>query len=162
MGLLKFLKIRKRDRDEFDDEERGRSPSPDSSSKQTMAKRPAFRRQDTVLEITPLGFHIVLNAPFTLGFCALCFVIRILSMVSDGFGHWFASPYLYTWRQIFSFEFYWRLVSHAVGHGSWGHMTGNLTLYLLVTPMLEEKYSAMLLIKMSIATSVFTALVGEN
>ena len=128
----------------------------------------------------------------------VCFLVRILSSLNSSFGDWFASPYVWHWQQLLSFEFYWRLFSHVVGHANWEHMAGNLTLYLLVyvlfyfnfgfqlvtfiqneikrqyycismlilfymlfrTPMLEEKYDSILLLKMSAVTAVVSALVN--
>lgn len=55
-------------------------------------------------------------------------------------------------------QFYGRLVSYIVGHGSWSHLMGNITLILLVGPLLEEKYRSGKLLEMILVTAVATSL----
>ncbi len=55
-------------------------------------------------------------------------------------------------------EFYGRLVSYIVGHGTWSHLMGNITLILLVGPLLEEKYGSGKLFEMILVTTVATSL----
>ena len=54
--------------------------------------------------------------------------------------------------------FYFRLVSYITGHASWRHLMGNLTIILLVGPLLEEKYGSATLLEMIFITAIATAL----
>jgi membrane associated rhomboid family serine protease len=55
-------------------------------------------------------------------------------------------------------EFYLRLVSYIAGHGNWAHLSGNITLILLVGPLLEEKYGSGKLLEMVLVTAAVTGL----
>ena len=55
-------------------------------------------------------------------------------------------------------EFYLRLISYIAGHGNWAHLSGNITLILLVGPLLEEKYGSGKLLEMVIVTAAVTGL----
>jgi membrane associated rhomboid family serine protease len=57
--------------------------------------------------------------------------------------------------------FIWfRIFSHAVGHASWQHLMGNLSLILLLGPMLEEKYGPSKLAIMCFLTAGITGLLN--
>lgn len=53
---------------------------------------------------------------------------------------------------------YFRLVSHVIGHGDWGHLVGNFTLILLIGPILEEKYGSKDLFLMMAVTALVTGI----
>ncbi|RLB90085.1 MAG: rhomboid family intramembrane serine protease [Deltaproteobacteria bacterium] len=55
-------------------------------------------------------------------------------------------------------EFYLRLVSYIAGHGGWTHLSGNITIILLVGPLLEEKYGSGKLLEMILVTAAITGL----
>ncbi|MCP4020705.1 MAG: rhomboid family intramembrane serine protease [Desulfobacteraceae bacterium] len=73
--------------------------------------------------------------------------------------HYFSSPAQLSFSNPI---FYLRLVSYIAGHVSWNHLIANLTIILLVGPLLEEKYGSATLLEMilitAIATAVFNAL----
>ena len=69
----------------------------------------------------------------------------------------FSSPAHFSFKDPF---FYFRLVSYIAGHGSWAHLTGNMTIILLVGPLLEEKYGSGKLLEMILATAVATAIIN--
>ena len=54
---------------------------------------------------------------------------------------------------------YFRLFSHILGHASWSHLTGNLTLVLLLGPILEERYGSRTVLIMILATALITGFV---
>ena len=54
---------------------------------------------------------------------------------------------------------YFRLFSHILGHSSWSHLTGNLTLVLLLGPILEERYGSRTVLIMILATALITGFV---
>ncbi len=54
---------------------------------------------------------------------------------------------------------YPRLVLHILGHGSAPHLFSNLTVLLLVGPLLEEMYGAAFLLGLSIISAILTGLI---
>jgi membrane associated rhomboid family serine protease len=56
--------------------------------------------------------------------------------------------------------FYFQLISHALGHRNWAHLTANFSVILLVGPILEEKYGSANLIKMMLITALVTGLLN--
>lgn len=98
------------------------------------------------------------NAPFCLTFCFLAMAAYVAGIISDGWttAHIFSisgSAWFGDWAT------YPRLVLHSLGHISAPHLFANLTVLLLVGPMLEEMYGAGLLLALSILTAVITGLI---
>lgn len=98
------------------------------------------------------------NAPFCLTFCILCMVTYVAGILSNG----------WTTAHVFSvsgsagftdWTLYPRLVLHSMGHISAPHLFANLTVLLLVGPLLEEMYGAGLLLLLSLLTAVITGLI---
>ena len=57
--------------------------------------------------------------------------------------------------------FYFRLISHAIGHANWAHLIGNFSFILLIGPMLEEKYGSTVLLEMMFITAFITGLLNS-
>jgi len=55
---------------------------------------------------------------------------------------------------------YVRLFTHVLGHVDWAHYSGNITLMLLIGPMLEEKYGSRRLLMVVIFTALVTAFIN--
>lgn len=55
---------------------------------------------------------------------------------------------------------YVRLFGHVLGHASLSHYMGNMMLFLLLGPMIEEKYGSKLLLGMILITALVTGLVN--
>lgn len=98
---------------------------------------------------------ITFNAPVTLAFSLICAVVyfvftsttppRVCILGGEfDWTHW---------------QWYVSLVGYTVGHASTAHLVGNLSLILLLGPILEEKYGAKKLLMMIIISAVVTALV---
>lgn len=82
------------------------------------------------------------NAPATLTFAiiAVCVFIVDETTIPD------LIEKLFTAEGSLAFQpdnipSYFRMVSHVFGHLTWDHLLGNITLILLLGPILEEKYS---------------------
>lgn len=101
---------------------------------------------------------LYLNAPITIGFCAICVLALILQFITNGYttGLLF-STYSSSWLNPFT---YVRLVGHVFGHADFGHLIGNLMYILILGPMLEEKYHDRLLYVI-LATAVVTGVVNN-
>lgn len=55
---------------------------------------------------------------------------------------------------------FFKLFSHVLGHAGWNHLIGNLTLMLLVGPLLEEKYGSFKIFEMFIITALLTGVIN--
>jgi membrane associated rhomboid family serine protease len=84
-----------------------------------------------------------------IAFCLLAFCPRTI------LAHYFTSPALLAFSNP---EFYGRLISYIAGHASWAHLSGNITIILLVGPLLEEKYGSGKLLEMVLVTAAVTGL----
>ncbi len=52
---------------------------------------------------------------------------------------------------------YLRLVSYTMGHANQGHIAGNMSIFLLIAPIMEEKYGSRNIFIMMLITAVLTA-----
>ena len=97
------------------------------------------------------------NAPVVLTFTLISLVALLLDRVTDGkTNHLLFSVY----RSKFSLFFIFRLFGHALGHGNWAHFSGNMTLFLLLGPILEEKYGSKNLLEMISITALISGIVN--
>lgn len=103
-------------------------------------------------------FHISYNAPVSLTFTLLALAATIAGIVTDG----------YTTSLLFSVYrgslrdplFYLRLFTHVLGHSSISHFTGNFTMFLLLAPMVENKFGSRNLLWMIIFTAGITGVLN--
>ncbi len=97
------------------------------------------------------------NSPVILSFAILCFAAMVLNFVTRGTAnHAFFSVYR---SSLLSPLTYVRLFGHVLGHAGWAHFFGNITLILVVGPLLEEKYGSANLLFVILATALTTGLV---
>jgi GlpG protein len=98
------------------------------------------------------------NAPFCLTFALLAMFAYVAATLTGG----------WTSQNLFSISgsagfldwmTYPRLVLHVLGHGSVPHLFANLTVLLLVGPLLEEMYGPGLLLALAVLTAVLTGLI---
>lgn len=101
---------------------------------------------------------ISLDAPLVLGFSALCLLVHLgtvrlwSELTQNYFTLW---PWMYSSPR--TLMFYPRLVSHIFGHGGWEHLSGNMTLIILVGPSCETAYGARVLAFIMLLTALVTA-----
>ena len=98
------------------------------------------------------------NAPFCLTFCLISMAAYVAGIVTDGWttAHIFSisgSAWFGDWTT------YPRLLLHSVGHMSAPHLFANLTVLLLVGPLLEEMYGGRMLLGLSVITALVTGLI---
>ena len=98
------------------------------------------------------------NAPFCLTFALLAMGAYVAAIFTDGWAlkHIFSIP---SGASFTDWTTYPRLLLHFLGHVSTQHLFSNLTVLLLVGPMLEEMYGAGLLLGLTILTAVVTGLI---
>lgn len=98
------------------------------------------------------------NSPVILTYALICVVFFILNAVTVG---WMNKNLLTTQPHMgFSFKAILRSVLYIFGHSSMSHLTGNMMLFLLVGPVVEERYGSSNLILMIFSTALITSLVN--
>lgn len=103
-------------------------------------------------------FKITFNAPMTLGFVGICFVVTLLGIITSGgstrllfmtYHSSLANPLTYL-----------RFFTHVFGHAGWSHFIGNASYLLLLGPMLEEKHGSKELLEVIVITAFVPALIN--
>jgi len=102
--------------------------------------------------------NISFNSPVVLTFSLICFGSLILSTITGGL----TNDLLFSvYRSsLLSPLTYIRMIGHVFGHAGWDHFIGNMTLLLVVGPLLEEKYGSKNIMIVILATAVITGLVN--
>ena len=100
------------------------------------------------------------NSPVILTFTIIAVIVQALASIPvlDN-THWLFVTMPGT--SLLNPLYYFRLFSHAIGHGSWQHLTGNFMMILLIGPILEEKYGSKRLLFMMAVTALVTALINN-
>lgn len=97
------------------------------------------------------------NAPVTLTFALVSFLVVLLGYATKD-----ASTTLLfcTYQSSLTDPFtYVRLFGHVLGHAGWGHYASNMVLFLVLGPLLEEKYGSVALLKMFAITAIISGLI---
>lgn len=103
------------------------------------------------------NFKITFNSPVVLWFTIICLGAFMVSLATNGASNTLLfSVYRSSLLDPFT---YVRFFGHVFGHASWSHLIGNMTLLLVVGPLLEEKYGAKPLIGVMAVTAFATGLV---
>jgi len=102
-----------------------------------------------------MRFHF--NAPLTHGFALVSVAVMALSQLSGGA----STQYLFS---VYAPQSPWdlltliRIVTHVLGHSSWDHLWANVSILVLLGPLLEERYGTRPLFYMMLTTAVLTGL----
>lgn len=97
------------------------------------------------------------NAPVTLTFAAVSFLVLIIGYITGGKS---TSLFFEVYRSKISIAWFIRLFGHVLGHSSLSHYAGNMTLFLLLGPVLEEKYGGATLLEAFGIVAVISGLVN--
>lgn len=108
------------------------------------------------MQINKRNLKISFNSPVILGFSLICLFALVLDQITGGF----------TNRLLFSVYrsplmsplTYIRFIGHVFGHAGWEHFIGNITLILVVGPLLEEKYGSKNMVLVIVSTALVTGL----
>lgn len=107
---------------------------------------------------------IVWNSPLILSFALVSGLALLLNIVTGGVSN----------RLVFSVYqgrlsdplFYVRLIGHVLGHANLQHYTNNMMLFLLVGPLLEEKYGwkqlGIIMLVVALVTGIVHILLDGN
>lgn len=99
-------------------------------------------------------FRITFNAPVTLSFTMICFIVTLLGML---FGRKFTELFFMTYHSSFQDPLtYVRFITHIFGHDNWSHFISNASYLLLLGPMLEEKYGPKKIIQIMLIVALVT------
>ncbi len=99
-----------------------------------------------------MNWKIKFNSPVVLIICGLCVLSYLLNSFIVEVNDQISLIPIFGWKEIP------RMFSYIFAHGSGDHIVGNLSLFLIVAPILEEKYGPKRFILMIIATSLITAI----
>ncbi len=101
---------------------------------------------------------ITWNAPVILGFALAGAAVLILNYLTGGF---LIRKYFCIYRTSLKDPlFYLRLFTHVLGHADFSHYAGNMTLFLVIGPLLEEKYGSRMIIEIIAVTAVITGIIN--
>jgi GlpG protein len=102
--------------------------------------------------------RITINAPVTLGFVFLCFIVTLLGELTGGAS---TEALFMTYHSSLTNPLtYLRFFTHVLGHNGWEHFIGNASYILLLGPMLEEKHGSAALAEAIVITALVTGLVN--
>ena len=84
------------------------------------------------------------NAPVTLTFALVSLIVLVVGWITKGKS---TQMFFEVYRSKISVPFFIRLFGHVLGHADLSHYASNMTLFLLLGPVLEEKYKGSTLIE---------------
>lgn len=97
--------------------------------------------------------HLTYNSPVILTFAAICLVTLIMNAITKGFTNRLLFI-CYGHASLFDPLTYLRAFSYVFGHANFSHFAGNMTMLLLVGPIVEEKYGSWNLCIMMFVTAL--------
>lgn len=97
------------------------------------------------------------NAPVILAFVILCFLATVIGLLT---GNKSTEILFSVYRSPLTSPFtYLRCFTHVFGHIGLDHFLGNAMYLLLIGPLLEEKYSSKVMVKVIVVTALITGIV---
>ncbi|MDF2510944.1 MAG: putative rane protein [Herbinix sp.] len=96
--------------------------------------------------------NVQYNSPVILTFALVSLLVLLVGrLTNDASTSLFFCVYRSSWADFLT---YIRLFGHVLGHASWSHFSSNMVLFLVLGPMLEEKYGSKPLLAMMVITAV--------
>ena len=96
--------------------------------------------------------RIVIQSPLTIAFFSVCALLLLVDPEgSYTHVHFSSSAHL----DLFSFSFYKRLLLHPLVHADFNHFFGNMSLFMVLSPLCEDVLGWKRLLKMIAVTSAF-------
>lgn len=100
-------------------------------------------------------YKLSYNSPVILTFAAICLVVIMLHYITRGFTT-SALFVCYGHASLMNPLTYLRAITYVFGHADFAHFAGNMTMFLLVGPIVEERYGS----RNTAVMMVVTALAG--
>lgn len=98
------------------------------------------------------------NAPVVLTFLIISFIMLVINQLTLGaINNIFMT---YPNASLLSPLTYIRLFTHVICHSGWEHFFNNMMLFVLIGPLLEEKYGSKKLLMMILITSAITSIIN--
>lgn len=104
------------------------------------------------------------NAPVVLTFSLICTAVYIINYIIFGdfeknnhglIGQLFKLDGVWYWSD---WRNYIRIFTYTMGHANTEHLVGNLSIFLLIGPIMEEKYGSKNILTMMLTTALVTAI----
>ena len=137
-------------------------------TQKSLEARRSFYYTVTMQEHTEVRskIRVTYNAPVTLTFVAVCTLIMLLdTYVFDR--HLAAALFIIPGGKYSSHPFDWkapldyfRLFSHVFGHADWQHLISNMSLVLLLGPIIESRYGSRVLALVITITALVTGVIN--
>lgn len=97
------------------------------------------------------------NSPVIITFVLICAISLVLNWITNGMSNQLLfSVYRSSWLDPLT---YIRMFGHIAGHANWEHFFGNMTLLLVIGPLLEEKYGSLNLLFVILFTAFITGVI---
>ncbi len=98
------------------------------------------------------------NSPVVVTFTIICTVALLLNWITRGWSN--NTLFSVYHSSLLNPLTYIRFIGHIFGHAGWDHFIGNIMLFLVVGPLLEEKYGSSNLLFVILATALVTGIVN--
>ena len=96
------------------------------------------------------------NSPVVISFFLISFAALVLGWLSN---NWTTASLFSVYRSSFRDPFtYIRLISHVLGHADLEHFFGNMLMFLVIGPPLEERYGSRVLLTGILLTALVSGL----
>ena len=99
--------------------------------------------------------RITFNSPVVLTFALISAAVLIINTITGGAMNRYFSIYRTSFTDPWM---YLRLFTHVLGHADVSHYANNMMLFLVLGPMLEEKYGSRMLVEIMAVVAVVTGL----
>ncbi len=109
------------------------------------------------------NLRISYNAPVVLTFSLLCLGVYFINYFFWGdvdsnknslIGNYFVLEGYWVWGD---WRNYIRVFTYTMGHANQAHIVGNMSIFLLIAPIMEEKYGSKNILGMMVTTALVTA-----
>ena len=107
-----------------------------------------------------MGKKISFNSPVILTFTIICVVALVLGIVTNGAS---TTAVFSVYRAPLTSPLtYVRFIGHIFGHANVEHFISNITLLLVIGPMLEEKYGSANIVFVILTTAIITGVIAVS
>lgn len=110
-----------------------------------------------------MGLKIRYNSPVVLTFSLICIAVFILDLIFSIGSSGETGPITQKFFMLKGhFDYanpldYLRLITYTMGHSNQAHIMGNMSIFLLIAPIMEEKYGSRNVLIMMFSTALVTA-----
>jgi membrane associated rhomboid family serine protease len=111
-----------------------------------------------------MALKVRYNSPVILTFSLICIAVYLIDLVPsmslppNSIGpitrEFFTLSGIFDWSNPMG---YVRMITYTMGHANQAHIMGNMSLFLLIAPMMEEKYGSRKILMMMVVTALVTA-----